>query len=77
MTCKPNKPWIKASTLFLEKEKREMKQRDRNQLNMRRSIGSYAMLGGKQQVKEDWLQEQCQEIERCAEGIRCRKAYKL
>ena len=27
--------------------------------------------------KEDWLQEQYQEIERCAEGDRSRKAYKL
>jgi len=27
--------------------------------------------------KKDWLQEQCQEIERCAEGNISRKVYKL
>jgi hypothetical protein len=75
VASKPNKLWIKASTILLAKEKREMKQRRQESTEHEKEYRRLcnAVRKAARNDKKDWLQEQCQEIERCAEGNRAER----
>jgi len=63
----------------LAKEKRYMKQRIHKSTEHEKAYRKLCNAEGKaaRSDVEDWLQEQCKEIKRCAEGKRSRKAYNL
>ncbi|XP_016299301.1 uncharacterized protein LOC107656114 [Sinocyclocheilus anshuiensis] len=77
--CKQNKPWITEHTLQLAKTKREMKERRQESEEREKEYRVVCNVVRKaaKTDKEEWLQRQCQEIERLAGDNRSREAYKL
>jgi len=63
----------------LAKQKKEMRQRRQESAECEHEYRKLCNIVRKaaRADKEDWLQEQCQEIERCSGNNRSRQAYKL
>jgi hypothetical protein len=75
----PNKPWITQKTLALAEEKRKLKQvrQQSEQRGTEYRKKCNEVRSSARRDKNNWLQEQCQAIQRHAENNRTRETFKM